>query len=244
MSISGFGGGAGTLPKASLREVNNESKQVVFHFNPNEIGFSRTAEYNASTNQGQRHPTVQFKGTGPTELTLSLLFDAAERQPGHSVLPEIEQLLTWTQPAPHETRSPRPPRLKFSWGSLVIGDSPAFIGVLKKVDVKYTLFTRDGLPIRANVTVLLAALPNETSPPGSVPQSETGHQNPTSGATSVSRTHVFAAGDSIQSLAFRYYADASLWRGLAQANGIDDPLRVTPGRTLCVPEAADLPRGG
>ena len=42
----------------------------------------------------------------------------------------------------------------------------------------------------------------------------------------------------------RAYHQPSHWRDIADANGIDDPLRVRAGRTLVVPDKATLPRRG
>ena len=39
----------------------------------------------------------------------------------------------------------RPPRIKVSWGDRL----PPFIGVLESVSTKYTMFLRDGTPVRA-----------------------------------------------------------------------------------------------
>ena len=42
-------------------------------------------------------------------------------------------------------------------------------------------------------------------------------------------------GDSLASVAFHEYGNPTMWRALAEANGIDDPLRVRPGTRLLVP---------
>ncbi|MDX6705728.1 MAG: hypothetical protein QOI48_1574, partial [Solirubrobacteraceae bacterium] len=47
--------------------------------------------------------------------------------------------------------------------------------------------------------------------------------------------HVVRDGDSLASIAYQAYGDATQWRTIAQANGIDDPLRLRSGRTLSVP---------
>jgi nucleoid-associated protein YgaU len=63
--------------------------------------------------------------------------------------------------------------------------------------------------------------------------------NPTSGSEAGRRSHVVAAGDSLHSLAYREYGDPALWRGLADFNSIDDPLRVRPGTRLILPTAEE-----
>ena len=42
-------------------------------------------------------------------------------------------------------------------------------------------------------------------------------------------------GQRLDELASRYYGDASLWRLIAEANGIDDPLSVPAGQVLRIP---------
>jgi nucleoid-associated protein YgaU len=59
-------------------------------------------------------------------------------------------------------------------------------------------------------------------------------QNPTSGGTAGHRTHRVVAGDSLASIAYVEYGDPNGWRRLADANAIDDPLRVRDGTVLHV----------
>ena len=50
-------------------------------------------------------------------------------------------------------------------------------------------------------------------------------------------------GDSLQSIAFRELrARPTYWRAIAELNGIDDPMRITPGTVLIVPDVADAAR--
>ena len=66
-------------------------------------------------------------------------------------------------------------------------------------------------------------------------------QNPTSGAIAAHRSHLVIAGDTLASLAYAEYGDATLWRPLAAFNGIDDPLRIPEGTSVLLPPAEDLP---
>jgi nucleoid-associated protein YgaU len=51
-----------------------------------------------------------------------------------------------------------------------------------------------------------------------------------------------AEGETLASVAWHEYENAALWRGLADFNGIDDPLRVAPGTVLLVPTSAEAKR--
>jgi nucleoid-associated protein YgaU len=47
--------------------------------------------------------------------------------------------------------------------------------------------------------------------------------------------HTVQDGDSLPSIAYRAYGDATRWRAIADANGIDNPLHVRRGTPLVVP---------
>jgi nucleoid-associated protein YgaU len=106
---------------------------------------------------------------------------------------------------------------------------PAYVA---SVTAKYTLFTPSGTPVRAVCTVNLEEIAGELS-----------GQNPTSGALAARDTHVLIAGDTLPSLAYRAYGDAGLWREIAEANEIDDPMRLHPGTPLLVPALEEIQRG-
>jgi Contractile injection system tube protein/LysM domain len=222
------------LAKAYISEVDNPASRVTFHFNPTTITFSKSADFRREPQQAAPDaPPAQFRGTQPTELNLTLLLDAVGKPIG-SVMPEVDRLLAWTNPARESvsSQSPSPPELQFTWGRLKIGSEDQFVGHLEKVDVTYQLFSRDGTPIRAEVRLQLKAI--STAPGGT---------NPTSGGRTPHRTHALVEGDTLHSIAYAVYGDASAWRGVAEANGIDDPWRLRPGRELLLPARSELGRG-
>jgi nucleoid-associated protein YgaU len=67
-----------------------------------------------------------------------------------------------------------------------------------------------------------------------------GHTNPTSGGPAGRRSHTIGAGDTLHSIAQREYGKPGLWRGLADVNGIDDPLRVAVGTSVLIPPREDV----
>ena len=46
-------------------------------------------------------------------------------------------------------------------------------------------------------------------------------------------------GDSLQAIAYESYRDATKWRAIAEANGIDDPLHLKRGSVLSIPRIED-----
>jgi nucleoid-associated protein YgaU len=47
--------------------------------------------------------------------------------------------------------------------------------------------------------------------------------------------HTVQDGDSLPSIAYMAYGDATRWRTIAEANHIDDPLHVRRGTPLTLP---------
>ncbi|MEM5332308.1 hypothetical protein VSR34_38420, partial [Paraburkholderia sp. JHI2823] len=51
----------------------------------------------------------------------------------------------------------------------------------------------------------------------------------------VAKVWTVKRGQTLASIAAQEYADASRWRDLAAAHGIDDPLALAPGSTILLP---------
>jgi hypothetical protein len=114
--------------------------------------------------------------------------------------------------------------VEFSWGMQLTRKV-----TVKSVDVNITRFSGQGVPISAEVGVKMQEWVSLV--PGT---------NPTSGGLPGRAMHTVVAGDSVIGLAVRNYGDPSAWRAIAVANGLDDPLRVEPGRELYLPGPGEL----
>jgi Contractile injection system tube protein/LysM domain len=222
----------GKLEKATLRVVAGSLKgrELKFTLNPTDLSLTRKARWApGKPNPATKAARDQFQGVDPLDLKLSVLLDATEAG-REDVIEEVSTLFAWL--GKNHTADKEPPLLQLQWGSNTTLQD--FHGYLSQVDVKYTLFKPDGAPIRATASLSFKELPPEgANDPGR-------KQNPTSGALLSGRAHVVTSGDSLPSLAYREYRDPTLWRVLAERNGIDDPLRLTPGTTLVIPHAADV----
>jgi nucleoid-associated protein YgaU len=225
--------GGTTLPKASLSVAEGVASTpfLRFRYNPTEYSVSKSARWSRTAAQGAESAgRAEFTGTDPTTISMEIFFDAFE-EPAGDVSGDIRTLLSWTQPteASRAQRRGRPPLLRFVWGTNPVLQS--FMGFLKSVQAKYTMFRVDGTPIRATATITLEEYDSGT--PG---------QNPTSGAREGRRAHVVTEGETLQSVAYEEYGQPALWRGLALFNDIDDPMRVAPGSELLIPTAAEAIR--
>jgi nucleoid-associated protein YgaU len=164
------------------------------------------------------HGQLQYTRSQPAVLSMVVWFDRSFDADG-SIDYEINQLQNWTCPTERITSGVQsPPRITFIWRSL------HFVGVITSLNINYKQFAVDGLPVRAEATISI------TENPSPIP-----FTNPTSGGISGRRVHTFSAGDTLHSVAYTEYGNPGFWRVLAEANGVDDPLRIAPGTTLLIP---------
>ncbi|PZS32183.1 MAG: peptidase M23 [Pseudonocardiales bacterium] len=203
----------------------NGKGHLDFGFNPKEYTVAKTAEWKRNASKGAKQSSMpEFVGPQARTITLEMFLDAAEKA-GKDVVADIETLMACLVPLPASGPKALPPFVQFGWGKLVI-----LTAYVKSVSVKITMFRADGSPVRATCSLTLEEVPNKKVKP----------QNPTSGALHASSSHVIVAGDSLASLAYSEYGDPTLWRAIADANRIDDPLRLQPGRRLVLPAIEEV----
>lgn len=212
-------------PEKAYMMAKGTGERLTCRFNPKEITVSKSSQWTRSPNKGAQDASrPEFVGTNPRTLTMDLLFEGWEGGSG-DVSGDVEKLFEWTNPTAESVNNnkPQPPLVVLHWGQ-----KSYFEVYVKQVNVNYTLFDPQGAPIRAVAKCTL----EET------PMSAEG-QNPTSGGRPGTRTHVVVQGESLQSIAHQEYRQATRWRAIALANGIDDPFRLRPGTSLLVPPASD-----
>jgi nucleoid-associated protein YgaU len=197
---------------------------ITFQFNPKEFSVEKSAHWQTSNTAGSPNAgPAQYLGPNPSSMTLEMFLDASE-QSGGDVSKDVDKLLEACTPtdASQGKNRPVPPAVRFGW------DKVYFVGYIERVNARYTLFHSNGKPIRALCTITLKELPSKQQ-----------GQNPTSGALNTVATRQVLEGDTLAGIAYQEYGDPNLWRALADANGIDDPMRITPGRRLLVPSVSD-----
>lgn len=97
--------------------------------------------------------------------------------------------------------------------------------IVESVRQKFTLFSPEGIPLRAALSVGLREYKTLDE--------QLAHLN----LTSPDRTHshVTQNGDTLSRIAAQYYRRAGDWRAIADANTIEDPRRLMVGAFLTIP---------
>lgn len=109
-----------------------------------------------------------------------------------------------------------PPKCKLVWGNF------SFVAIAESVNVTFTMFLSDGTPVRAQAKVKMKEIEEQDVYPP---------QNPTSRSVSRKRW-VVRQGETLDWIAYQEYGDSSLWRYIAEANGLDNPRDLRPGQVL------------
>ena len=198
------------------------ARQVEFVFNPSKIEINAGASWEQPTKAGSKKASdPQFKGTTPATMALELILDQWDvRNKSRNVIADVNTLISWTRPttSARGAKKPQPPKVRLEWAL------PWFDCYVVSVKATYTMFDKTGVPVRATVSLQLKEFGTKDA-----------KQNPTSGSLAGHQSHLVVEGDSLPLLAHRYYEKAEYWRGVAIANGIDDPLRVRPGTRILLP---------
>lgn len=200
--------------------------RIDFQFNPKELSLTKNAKWSKDTQRNARKsPPVQFTGSDPCKLSLEMFLDATDTMDDR-VPKVVDQLFACCVPTDksRQAKKASPPWVIFHWGGMT-----SFPGFVSSVTAKFTLFTPGGTPVRAVCTVTLEEISGER-----------GGQNPTSGALAARDAHVVVAGDTLPSVAFAAYGDPNLWRAVAEANGVDDPMRLPVGTRLLLPALDEI----
>src|SRR5215213_4228362 len=214
--------------KAELEIDGGETITVLF--NPTEYSITKTNTWNFKEVQGSSLPPPEFGGGSPRQISLSLLLDNSVLDDSQSVLSITQDLFKMMEVAdgqPAAGARSAPPYVTFRWGAV-----DTFKAVCTSLTCAYQLFQPNGDPIRAEIKLdLKQAEPASTASANSANLG----QNPTTRALAGAGMHTVQDGDSLPSIAYRAYGDATRWRTIAEANAIDDPLRLRRGTPLMLP---------
>ena len=196
-------------------------------FNPTQYSIAKTNVWNAQPAVGGSVPPTQFGGGNPRQLTIDLLFDA---DPDGDVSTATNRLLKMMEVDTGldngRAQLGRPPTVTLSWGTFL-----SFRAVCSSLNVQYTMFRPDGTPTRATAGMTLMQVEQDPVSGSGTPA----RQNPTTRADRRLLAHVVRDGDSLQTIAYEHYGDATSWRRIAEHNRIDDPVRLTRGTSLSIP---------
>jgi hypothetical protein len=156
---------AGRLSALTIFSTENMKLRVEAQYNPKELQIERpvpwvkhqltnsgSARAKADAAAGRGHLQLEFTGSESRSMTIELLFDGFEQN--RSVEPQIDILDALAQvrdPQSSVEEMRRPYRCVVLWGETL----RKFQCVIESLTVKYTMFSRTGVPLRATCMVKL-----------------------------------------------------------------------------------------
>lgn len=229
-----------SLEKLTIRPFwkqleKQRSGQIVALFNPGSYTVHKTVTWStpqtalggcAQTERQLNAPTLTFGGGGSRVLSLDLFFDVTEPVERFGRLVNFDDVRVLTNEVVKLTRIDgvlkRPPACEVSWGNAPDDSDFPFTGVVSSLTQNFTLFRSTGKPVRATLSVAFIEFLD--------PQQDLLKTDPEL------TTRVVRRGDTLSSIAVEVYRDPTLWRVIAEANRIDDPLKLEVGARLTVPK--------
>jgi len=213
--MAGIGG---SVTKAVFQPENGGAFQV--QFNPTQFQFNKAVEWSPHDDQGQES-TLEFQKNSPASISMELYFDTTHESMGDVRQKWVNGLLNMTNPSvtPSDGQAgditkKRPPKVTFIWGAFTM------VGVLKKVDATYLMFSSSGLPVRAKVAVEMMEWKPEEYAAGS-------------GGGTLSSKPVqlvtVGAGETVTAVALRMGMST---KEFCEKNNIDDPTADHTGATF------------
>jgi hypothetical protein len=190
--------------------------KIPLRFNPSEYQLQKSNNFAEIGIPGLESPPIQFVRGAAEKLSLELLADTSDtledvREKYVNKLRNLMRLNADTH---------APPIVAFTW------DTQVFKGVLESLTITYVMFSPDGVPLRAKLSVTL-----KEYRPAAVQFRESPTFSP-----DFDKTFVVRRGDTLSGIAGQVFGDPSRWREIARANDVVDPRRIRPGDALRIPK--------
>jgi hypothetical protein len=209
---------------------------IVVSFNPNELTYNKAAQFAEIAIPGLDSPIIQFVRGQAETLTVDLFFDSTdEGGMGANAVPVTVHTDQFYKLIKINRTTHAPPVCRFVWGNglpstFITGEASTqahgtFQCVVESVRQKFTLFSLEGVPLRATLSLSLKEYKTLEAQ-----ATEIGKQSPDH-----THAHVVQRGDTLTRIATAAYDNPTPWRAIALHNDIDDPLELEPGTILEVP---------
>ncbi|QDQ28002.1 peptidoglycan-binding protein LysM [Chitinimonas arctica] len=199
------------LEKAKII-VQQTGEIIPVMYNPTELSLNKSVVL-----QGEGS-NIQFQRVNNDDLVVSLFFDSFETKT--DVRRFTDRIAALTKPTVGTGVRKEPPTVVFAWSGAL------FSGVVLHLEQKFTLFLSSGIPVRAELTVTFKSVLTEQEDLES------------RGYFNCRRLWTVAENDRLYLIAAQTLGDPALWRLIADANQIYNPLDFPTatdiGKTLVI----------
>lgn len=229
------------LQKAQFQRLDKKLKPITpgleVQFNPTEFTLNKGVQIAEIAIPGLDSPILQFVRGQSETLTLDLFFDTTDQGMGDNATSVTTLTDQFYQLIKIDSDTHAPPICHFAWGGHNFPGSNmngnwasqnrenGFDCLVESVRQRFTMFSTQGIPLRATLTVSLREYKTLDKQLQQLNLMSSDH----------TRTHVVQRGETLNKIADTYYEDSTKWRAIADANTILDPLALQPGTILQLP---------
>jgi nucleoid-associated protein YgaU len=206
---------------------------VVVDYAPAELAFAKTAQYADIAVPGLEQPLIQFIRGDAETLSMELFFDSTTDGTGGEAVAVTQKVEEFHRLVRIQGDLHSPPLVQVTWGADFPGTTmgatetagDTFTAVVLSVNRRFTLFSPDGKPLRATVSLALKQFATVAQQVAAINYQSADH----------TRLHVVAEGETLPLIAHDAYADAQKWRVIAEHNDLADVRDLVPGTRLELP---------
>ncbi len=219
------------LQKAQLRQLDSSFKKEIephtwttVQFNPETLKVSISNSLKTPEGSGQSgKAALQYVGAGATKLSLQLWFDVNAPQIDEPKVNDVRKLTQRVAYFITPKKTKVPPIARFIWGTFL------FDGVMESLEESLEMFSPDGRPLRASVTV---GLTQQRITPAF---DETDEEKRRRAGNFIGTEPMAQAksGSTVQGLASDA-GRADEWQDIAASNDIENPRKLQPGQIIAM----------
>lgn len=201
------------LKKAILQQ-GGQKFQVMF--NPSEYTHAIEAQVSGENSN------VQFQRIVESDFSVDLVFDTYEQGKDVRSATRVKDIVKLIRPSVAKGQAKQPPLCSFVWGGF------SFVGIVTKVEQKFTLFLESGTPVRVNLNVTMKRVMTAREAIDAA------------GIEACRKLWTVRGNDRLDLIAAETLGHSGRWTEIAKHNQITDPFAFPGshiGRTLVIPDA-------
>ncbi len=220
------------LQKASFKNLDTGEEMKV-QFNPTELSFTKGAQFAEIAIPGIDAPVLQFVRGSSETIRVELFFDTTDESTAEHPRSVTDKINAFYNLVKQNPQTHAPPKCIFQWGppleqenqeSAPISRAPFwFTCIVESVERRFLLFSPEGVPLRARVTVSMREYKTLEE---MIARLESADHT---------KARVLKRRERLDQVAMEVYETPAEWRRIAEANDIDDPRRILPGTILKIP---------
>jgi len=203
--------------------VDSDAKPYLLPVNPETYSQSFKIDLDERRGHGNQKTNPRFKSTKPEEFKIEFILDGTGVMEGYhnpdklNVHDQFETFKKVVYDMSGEIH--RPHFLQISWGKLT------FQCILKSLEANFTLFDKEGLPLRAKLNCTFLDF---------VAQKERTAKERTN-SPDLSHVRLAKEGDRLDLMTYHIYKDSKYLLQIAKANGFTSLRNLKPGINIVFP---------